>query len=103
MNLLVIRRTNTILYGERAFCAAPPRLWNGLIPLDIRSINSLEFFNTKLKKSLFTLQSQVNDRVHIPGRKCRRLLNTTDALQKAWALRHMRMICQSFVNAYRAL
>ena len=34
MNLLVISRTNTIRYGERAFCTAAPRLWNGL-PLDI--------------------------------------------------------------------
>lgn len=74
MNLLVIRRTNIIRYGERAFCAAAPRLWNSLIPLDIRSINSSEFFNKKLKKSLFTLQSQENDRVQIHCRKCRRLL-----------------------------
>lgn len=70
MNLLVIRRTNTIRCGERAFCAAAPRLWN----IDIRSSNSSDFFNKKLKKSLFTLQSQVNDRVHIRCRKCRRLL-----------------------------
>ena len=34
-NLLVIPRTNTIRYGERAFCAVAPRLWNRL-PLDMR-------------------------------------------------------------------
>ena len=28
MNLLVIPRTNTIRYGERALCTAAPRLWN---------------------------------------------------------------------------
>ena len=53
-NLLVIPRTYTIRYGERAFCAVAPRLWNGL-PLDIRSINSLELFKKKLKAFLFTL------------------------------------------------
>ena len=53
-NLLVIPRTNTIRYGERAFCAVAPRLWNGLPP-DIRSINSLGLFKKTLKTFLFTL------------------------------------------------
>ena len=53
-NLLVIPRTNTIRYGEGAFCAVAPRLWNGL-PLHKRSINSLECFKKKLKAFLFTL------------------------------------------------
>ena len=57
MNLSVIRRTNTIRYGERAFCAAAPRLWNGLIPLDIRSINSSEFFDKKQKISFHFTKS----------------------------------------------
>ena len=39
-----------IQYGERAFCAVAPRLWNGL-PLDIRSINSLELFK-KITQSI---------------------------------------------------
>ena len=53
MNLLVIPRTNTIRYGERAFCTAAPRLWNGL-RLDISLVNSLELFKKKLKTFLFT-------------------------------------------------
>ena len=59
-NLLVIPRTNTIRYGERAFCAVAPRLWNGL-PLAIRSINSLERFKKKKSKHFFVLYSDNYD------------------------------------------
>ena len=39
-------------YGERAFCAAGPKLWNYL-PLHIRQCNSVAAFKSSLKTYLF--------------------------------------------------
>lgn len=38
--------------GERAFCVAGPRLWN-ILPLSVRSSDSLVIFKQKLKTFLF--------------------------------------------------
>ena len=40
-------------YGDRAYCAAAPKLWNKL-PLDIRLSSAVTVFKTKLKTCLFT-------------------------------------------------
>ena len=51
-NLLLVPRTSTKLYGERAFSAAAPSLWNKL-PLHIKSIKSVENFKKCIKTYLF--------------------------------------------------
>ena len=50
--LLSIPRTSLKTYGDRAFSAAGPRLWNGL-PLSLRSSNTLTVFKKDLKTYLF--------------------------------------------------
>ena len=50
-NLLVAGRTKSS-YGDRAFMASAPYLWNQL-PADIRSIDTLTLFKSKLKAVLF--------------------------------------------------
>ena len=47
-----IPRTSLKTYGDRAFSAAGPRLWNGL-PLSLRSSNTLTVFKKDLKTYLF--------------------------------------------------
>ena len=51
MNMLVEPKSN-IKYGQRAFSAAAPRLWNSL-PQELRHITSLQGFKTGLKTYLF--------------------------------------------------
>ena len=43
-----VRAIKTATYGDRAFSAAAPKLWNGL-PSNIRAIKSLQRFKTTLK------------------------------------------------------
>ena len=50
---LVVPRTRTTSYGDRAFSVAAPILWNKL-PQDMRFITDLDIFKTKLKTYLFT-------------------------------------------------
>lgn len=50
--LLSIPRTSLKTYGDRAFSAAGPRLWNDL-PLSLRSSNTLTVFKKDLKTYLF--------------------------------------------------
>ena len=45
-----VSRLKTV--GDRAFQVAAPFLWNNL-PSELREINSLELFKTKLKTTLF--------------------------------------------------
>ena len=40
-------------HGERTFAFAAPRLWNAL-PLEMRTIEKIETFKSKLKTLLFT-------------------------------------------------
>ena len=49
---LHVPKTNLKYAGDRAFCAAAPRLWNKL-PVELRKVDSLEHFKTKLKTHLF--------------------------------------------------
>jgi hypothetical protein len=51
MNKLIAPKTN-IRYGQRAFSAVAPRLWN-LLPDDMRHLTSLQTFKKKLKTHLF--------------------------------------------------
>ena len=46
--LLTVPRSNQRTYGDRAFSAAAPKLWNAL-PLDIRNSGSITLFKCKLK------------------------------------------------------
>ena len=50
--LLVVPKSRTVTFGDRAFSCAAPRLWNGL-PKHIRSANSLSSFKSLLKTHLF--------------------------------------------------
>ena len=50
-NLLVIP-TALMAYGSRAFSSAGPMLWNNL-PDNLRTLDSLESFKSKLKTFLF--------------------------------------------------
>ena len=50
-NLLTEKRTNN-KYGRRAFSNCAPVLWNNL-PVEIRSIESLNVFKKRLKTLLF--------------------------------------------------
>ena len=43
-------------YGRRTFSSCAPALWNSL-PLDVRSVPSVDTFKTKLKKFLFNNDS----------------------------------------------
>eukprot|EP00918_Siedleckia_nematoides_P051234 GHVU01112101.1.p1 GENE.GHVU01112101.1~~GHVU01112101.1.p1 ORF type:complete len:251 (-),score=5.41 GHVU01112101.1:32-784(-) len=45
-------RVKTHSYGQRAFCAAAPELWN-LLPSELQSCDSVDTFKKKLKTFLF--------------------------------------------------
>ena len=51
---LDIPKTNLKSYGDRAFCAVAPTLWNKL-PANMRHLKSLEPFKKELKTHLFKL------------------------------------------------
>ena len=51
-NKLVQPKARTKTYGERAFAYAAPTLWNRL-PVEIRSITSVNCFKTSIKTLLF--------------------------------------------------
>ena len=51
-NKLVEPKTNLVTYGDRAFSAVAPRLYNRL-PLDLRKCESYELFKQKLKTHIF--------------------------------------------------
>jgi len=51
-HLLHVPFTSSTLVMDRAFSVAGPRLWNGL-PHDLRTVQSLELFKSKLKTHLF--------------------------------------------------
>ena len=50
--LLVVPKSFTPTYGDRAFSVAAPKLWNNL-PANIRTTSALESFKRKLKIHLF--------------------------------------------------
>ena len=50
--LLVVPKSFTSTYGDRAFSIAAPKLWNNL-PANIRITSALESFKRKLKTHLF--------------------------------------------------
>ena len=50
--LLTVKKTRLKTYGDRAFCASAPKLWN-LLPACIRKATSLDSFKTQLKTHLF--------------------------------------------------
>ncbi len=52
-NLLKIPATKLVTCGDRAFQKPAPTLWNDL-PTNLRNIDSLASFKTKLKTHLFT-------------------------------------------------
>ena len=51
--LLTVPQTHLKTYGDRAFAAVAPKLWNELL-LQIRDIQTLDTFKTALKTHLFT-------------------------------------------------
>lgn len=51
---LVVPRTTSKSYGDRAFMVAGPRLWNSL-PLSLRSVKDTSRFKSRLKTYLFNL------------------------------------------------
>lgn len=51
-NLLKVPRTHFKTRGDRSFQAVAPRLWN-LLPLSLRSLDSVDVFKSKLKTHLF--------------------------------------------------
>ena len=51
-DLLVIPKTRLTSYGDRAFSASAPCLWNRL-PVSIKESNSVEIFKKRLKTHLF--------------------------------------------------
>ena len=53
-HLLYTPKTSKKTYGDRAFSAAAPRLWNGL-PLEIKTSSSISIFKSRLKTFLFKL------------------------------------------------
>jgi hypothetical protein len=59
-NLLTPVKTRLSTYGDRAFSAVAPRLWNSL-PLDIRSADTLASFKSSLKTYLFRQFSATPD------------------------------------------
>ncbi|XP_072039169.1 uncharacterized protein [Amphiura filiformis] len=52
--LLVVPKSRTKSFGDRAFSIAGPNLWNSL-PMDIRKARSVEQFKSLLKTYLFNL------------------------------------------------
>ena len=57
-NFLAVPRTRLKTYGDRAFSAAAPRLWNQLPP-ELRGVTSVDQFRTQLKTYLFKLAYDV--------------------------------------------
>ncbi len=51
-NQLVVPKTKHKTFGDRAFAAYAPRVWNKL-PLQIRSIHCVDEFKTAIKTHLF--------------------------------------------------
>ena len=51
-NFLAIPQSRTKTYGDRAFSVAAPKLWNAL-PDELRYINELGHFKSRLKTHLF--------------------------------------------------
>lgn len=49
---LVVPRTKQRSYGDRAFSAVAPKLWNAL-PVDLSAIDTLDSFKSSLKTFLF--------------------------------------------------
>ena len=54
-NLLQIALTNLKRFGDRAFCAYAPRLWNEL-PDNIKAADSVQNFKKQLKTLLFRME-----------------------------------------------
>ena len=54
------KTTRTITYGDRAFSAAAPFLWNKL-PKDVRLTTKIEPFKSKIKTYLFNLAYKSSD------------------------------------------
>ena len=52
LGLLTVRRGKRRSFGDRAFSAAAPALWNSL-PLEIRRAKTLDTFKSSLKRHLF--------------------------------------------------
>ena len=50
--MLSVPVTNLATYGDRAFCASAPALWNGL-PFSVRSASSTGQFKASLKTHFF--------------------------------------------------
>ena len=57
-NFLAVPRSRLKTYGDRAFFAVAPRLWNQLPP-ELRGVTSVDQFRTHLKTYLFKLASDV--------------------------------------------
>ena len=51
-NRLHVPKTRTKTFGDRAFAAAAPKLWNSL-PIKLRFIDELSAFKTEIKTLLF--------------------------------------------------
>ena len=51
---LAVTRSRLKTYGDRAFSAVAPRLWNQLPP-ELRGVTSVDQFRTHLKTYLFKL------------------------------------------------
>ena len=54
IKLLSVPRTNCVTFGDRAFAAAAPRVWNCL-PREVRELSSYQTFRKHLKTCLFKL------------------------------------------------
>ena len=50
--LLAVPKSRLKTYGDRAFSVAAPKLWNEL-PLDLRSLDTINLFKKHLKTDLF--------------------------------------------------
>ena len=50
--LLAVPKSRLKTYGDRAFSIAAPKLWNEL-PLDLRSLDTINLFKKHLKTDLF--------------------------------------------------
>ena len=50
--LLKMSKTRLVTFGDKAFSNAGPKLWNSL-PYDIRCIDSVDIFKSRLKTYLF--------------------------------------------------
>ena len=59
-NRLEPKTTRTKTFGDRAFSAAAPFLWNSL-PKNVRLINKIEPFKTEIKTYLFKLAYKNSD------------------------------------------